>query len=168
MGQKSQGARKPQKMPGRPKAANKGPGIDPKTALGEIAELMWGAAIKSCDAHRRYSDLVKSGAHVAEQKAALRGLRAVDEILDEAVDLYEVACLKDQTHADDPWWHRANMVWRTAKEYLRHQAASNRLTRWGSDHGHAELRELNIEYELEASALLRMRHAVDSYHAGVS
>lgn len=168
MDQKSHGARKPQKMSARQKAPKQRPATDPKTALSEIAELLWGAGIKSCDAHCRYSGLVKSGASVAEQKAALRGLRAVDEILDEAVDLYEVACLQDQNHSNDPWWHRANMVWRTAKEYLRHQAASNRLTRWGSDHGHAELRELNIEYELEASALLRMRHAVDSYHEALS
>jgi hypothetical protein len=167
MGQKSQGARKPQTISGR-KRTPKPSAMDAKAALGEIAELLWGAAIKSCDAHRRYSDLLKNGAPVAEQKAALRGLRAVDEILDEAVDLYELACLKDSSHANDPWWHRANMVWRTAKEYLRHQAASNRFTRWGSDHGHAELRELSIEYELEASALLRMRHAVDSYHAELS
>ena len=167
MRQKSQGARRPKKVSGR-RAPEQRPGTDAKVALSEIAELLWGAAIKSCDAHRRYSELVKSSAHVAEQKAALKGLRALDEILDEAVDLYELACLKDQNHSDDPWWHRANMVWRTAKEYLRHQAASNRSTRWGTDHGHAELRELNIEYELEASALLRMRHAVDSYHEALS
>jgi len=168
MGQKSQGARKPQKISGRKGAAKQRPEMDAKAALSEIAELLSAAATKSCGAHRRYSELVKAGSHVAEQKTALKGLRAVDEILDEAVDLYEVACLQDPNHGDDPWWHRANMVWRTAKEYLRHQVASNRLTRWGSDHGHAELRELNIEYELEASALLRMRHAVDLYQVGRS
>lgn len=165
MGEKRLGARKPQTQSGRKRKA-KAPTLDSKAALSEIAELLWGTAIKSCDAHHRYSELVKDGAPLTEQKGALRGLRAVDEILDEAVDLYELACLKDSSHGDDPWWHRANMVWRTAKEYLRHQAASNRLTRWGADHGHAELRELSIEYELEASALLRMRHAVDSYQAG--
>ena len=134
------------------------------TALIDIADTLHRTAAVSCREHRRYADLVERAALDAEQKSARAAVRAADEALDEATDLYEVACLKESNHADDAWWHRANMVWTAAKEYLRHQAASNKLTRGGGGgHGRAELIELSIEYKLEASALLRLRHTIESY-----
>ncbi len=134
-----------------------------KAALIDIAETLLRAAFDSCGEHQRYAELVKRGAPDSEQRTARSAVNGRDEILDEAADLYEVACLEESNHADDAWWHRANMVWRAAKEYLRHQGDSRRSTRFDSGHSRAELMELSIEYELEASALLHLRHAIDSY-----
>jgi hypothetical protein len=136
-----------------------------KAALRDIADTLYRTAVESGRQHCRYAELVDSAAPDAEQKAALAAVRESDDILDEAVDLYEVACLEESNHADDAWWHRANMVWKAAKEYLRHHALSERMTRCGNGHSRAELVGLSIEYELEASALLRMRHAVEAYRA---
>jgi hypothetical protein len=141
------------------------PIVEQKAALIDIAELLQGVALESCGRHHRYSALVKRGAAVSEQKAALAAVRECDEILDEAVDLYQLVCLEETNHADDAWWHKANMVWRAAKEYLRHNVASRRSTRFDNGHSRYHLRELSIEYELEASALLHLRHATDSYKA---
>ena len=141
------------------------PIVERKAALIDIAELLQGVALESCGRHHRYSALVKRGAAESEQKAALSAVRECDEILDEAVDLYQLACLEETNHADDAWWHKANMVWRAAKEYLRHNVASRRSTRFDNGHSRDHLRELSIEYELEASALLHLRHATDSYKA---
>jgi hypothetical protein len=105
------------------------PIVEQKAALIDIAELLQGVALESCGRHHRYSALVKRGAAVSEQKAALAAVRECDEILDEAVDLYQLVCLEETNHADDAWWHKANMVWRAAKEYLRHNVASRRSTR---------------------------------------
>jgi hypothetical protein len=145
----------------KPASATRPPGK--KAALVDIAEMLHRVALGSCAKHHRYAELVKGGAPETEQRAALSAVRGCDEILDEAVDLYELACLEETNHADDAWWHRANMVWRAAKEYLRHHAAPGRSSRFDNGHSRADLRELNIEYELEASALLHMRHAIDSY-----
>jgi hypothetical protein len=136
-----------------------------KAALVDISEMLHGVALDSCAEHHRYAELVKCGAPETEQRAALSAVRGCDEILDEAVDLYELACLEETNHADDAWWHRANMVWRAAKEYLRHHAAPGRSSRFDNGHSRVELQELSIEYELEASALLHLRHATDSYKA---
>jgi len=136
-----------------------------KAALVDIAEMLHRLALGSCAEHHRYAELVKRGAPETEQRAALSAVRGRDEILDEAVDLYELTCLEETNHADDAWWHRANMVWRAAKEYLRHHAAPRRSSRFDNGHSKAELQELSIEYELEASALLHLRHATDSYRA---
>ena len=132
--------------------------------LVDIADTLYRAAGQSCSEHRRYADLVENSAVDTEQKSARSSVRACDEALDEAADLYEVACLKESNHADDAWWHRANMVWRAAKEFLRHHATSDKMTRGASgQHGRGELLELTIEYKLEASAILRLRHTIDAY-----
>jgi hypothetical protein len=144
-------------------AAPRRPSASHAAALIDIADTLYRTAAASCREHRRYADLVERGAPDVEQKSARMAVRASDEALDEAVDLYEVACLKESNHADDAWWHRANMVWTAAKEYLRHHASSDKLTRGGGGHGRAELVELTIEYKLEASALLHVRHTIESY-----
>lgn len=138
--------------------------VEPAAALVDIADTLCNVASASCTVHTKHAELVRRAAPSAEQKHALSSVRSSDEILDEAVDLYEVACLEDSNH-DEVWWHKANMVWRAAKEYLRHVVSSNHLTRGGSEHGRAELVGLSIEYELEASALLHLRHSIESYRA---
>jgi hypothetical protein len=139
------------------------PSVSRAAALIDIADTLYRTAAASCSEHRRYADLVERAVSDVEQKSARSAVRACDEALDEAADLYEVACLKESNHADDAWWHRANMVWTAAKEYLRHHASSDKLTRGSGGHGRAQLVELSIEYKLEASALLRLRHTIESY-----
>jgi hypothetical protein len=139
--------------------------MTPAAALIEIADTLYRAAAATCADHRRYADLVEKGASDSEQKAARWAARQSDDALDEAVDLYELACLKESNHAEDGWWHKANRVWKAAKEYLQHHDSSDKLTRVGNgeQHGRAALMELTIEYKLEASALLRLRHTIDAY-----
>lgn len=138
--------------------------LNPVGALIDIADTLYRTADTTCVEHRRYADLVEKEVSDTEQRAARTAARQSDDALDEAVDLYEVACLKESNHGDDAWWHKANMIWKAAKEYLQHHASSNRLTRGaGGGHGKAELMELSIEYKLEASALLRLRHTIDAY-----
>jgi hypothetical protein len=149
--------------PARVKSAAKRVPTTPLAALIDIADTLYRAAAAACSDHRRYAQLVERAAPEHEQKSARAAAHASDDILDEAVDLYEVACLRESNHADDAWWHRANMVWNAAKEYLRHHAGSNRLIRGTSSHGRAELMELSIEYKLEASSLLRLRHTIEAY-----
>ena len=136
-----------------------------KAALRDIADTLYRAAADSCREHRRYAELVDKDGSDSEQRTARTAVRESDEILDEAVDLYEIACLEESGHSDDAWWHRANMVWRNAREYLRHQATSKRLLRGESGHSKNEFMALRIEHELEASALLRLRQAIESYRA---
>jgi hypothetical protein len=138
--------------------------ITPQGALIEIADTLYRTAASTCVEHRRYADLVEKGASDSEQRSARSAARQSDDALEEAVDLYELACLKESNHAEDQWWHKANMVWKAAKEYLQHHDSSDKLTRVGAEqHGRAALMELTIEYKLEASALLRLRHTIDAY-----
>lgn len=139
-----------------------------KAALRDIADTLYRAASDSCRVHRRYAELVEGEASESEQKTARAGVRTSDEVLDEAVDLYEIACLEESGHGDDAWWHKANMVWRGAREYLRHQASSKRLLRGENGHSKNEFMALRIGHELEASALLTLRQAIESYKSARS
>jgi len=148
-------------------AAARKPPSTANAALRDIADTLYRVAAESGSRHHRYAELVERGVSDGEQKSARSAVRECDEILGEAVDLYELACLGESNHGDDAWWHKANVVWRASKEYLRHHASSNRLTRGGegSDKSRAAFMDLSIEYELEASTLLSLRHAVDAYRA---
>ena len=139
-----------------------------KAALRDIADMLYRAASDSCREHRRYAELVDADASNSEQKTARAAVRRCDEILDEAADLYEIACLEESEHGDNAWWHKANIVWRSSKDYLRHQAVSKRLLRGENGHSKNEFMALRIEHELEASALLRLRQAIESYKAATT
>jgi hypothetical protein len=132
-------------------------------ALIDIADMLYRAASAACSDHRRYAQLVERVGPEAEHRSARSAARASDDLLDEAVGLYEIACLSESNHADDAWWHRANMVWRAAREYHQHHAVSDRLIGSAGGHGRAQLVELSIEYKLDASALLRLRQTIEAY-----
>ena len=67
--------------------------------------------------------------------------------------------------ADEAWWHRANALWHASREYARRHRGCDRAGRdmAGAQHSSDMLASLNIEYELEASALLALKHATEAY-----
>jgi hypothetical protein len=65
--------------------------------------------------------------------------------------------------ADEVWWKNANALWLASREFLRRHKGTDVSSRQLKEHGPGKLGELHTEYELEASALLALRHAADSY-----
>ena len=65
---------------------------------------------------------------------------------------------------DESWWHKANALWHASREYARRHAGCNDLAkRLSAKHDPEKLSAMQMEYELEASALLALRHAADAY-----
>ena len=64
---------------------------------------------------------------------------------------------------DAEWWHRANTLWHTSREFVRHITACNHSSRQLQTHGPDRLDSLHMEYELEASAMLAVKHAAEAY-----
>ena len=54
-------------------------------------------------------------------------------------------------------------LWLASREYLRRHNGCDNATKDLQKHGPDRLGSLHTEYELEASALLGMRHAADAY-----
>lgn len=127
------------------------------------ADVLYRSAAECCRQHRRYARLIEMGTDEMEQRAALRLVAASDEQLAEAANAYETSCTTMNGERADDWWHRANNLWHACREYARRHSLSDRASGEFRAHDMTKLASLGVEYELEASALLAMQHAVDSY-----
>ena len=129
------------------------------------ADALFRAAVEACRQHRRYAALVDAGVDDVELDTVLPVVALCDRVLLDACADYERLCQKAGKHADDAWWHRANMLWHSAREHIRHQYVSDKLSRPRSRHDADALSDMIFEHALEASALFGMRRALDDYRA---
>lgn len=148
----------------------KGPASSPRGAsdsshaeLRRLADALFRAALECCRQHRRLSCLVAAEALDAEQTAAAAITARCDAFLAEVVPAYERAASRATGLDREEWWHKANMLWRASREHLRHHDTADRATRLLRLHSREKLGELAVEYDLEASALLGLKHALEAY-----
>jgi hypothetical protein len=92
----------------------------------------------------------------------------VTNALIEVADSYceSAKALRPNGSADEEWWHRANALWHASREYGRRQTCCERQSRRAKGElrrGPDGLADLVLQYDLEASALLALRHAADAY-----
>ena len=149
-----------------PKTKQRQPALTPAAGAPTIcdkADSLFRSAAECCRQHRRYSRLVEMGTDESEQQAALRLVAASDEQLAAAAANYESSCLKANGERQDEWWHKANNLWHACREYARRHSLSDRASGEFRAHDANKLTSLGVEYELEASALLAMQHAVEAY-----
>jgi len=127
------------------------------------ADRMYRAAQECVRQRKRYARLVDLGAHEEEQQSALRVACICDEVLVASGKAYETIAATASAHKDEEWWHKANSLWHAAREYHRRHQGCDQDSRTFTDHSPARLAELTMEYDLEASALLALQHAVTAY-----
>lgn len=94
-------------------------------------------------------------------------VEASDRLLAAAVAAYERESATLRPDGDDSaWWHRANVLWHHAREWLRrHESTAKDAARARSRHTVGELGTLAVDGALEASALYALRQALDAYGA---
>jgi hypothetical protein len=132
--------------------------------LQQRADTLFRTAAETCRQHRRYAALVELGAREPEQKAALKLASFCDTLLVDAIASYERCGARVQGLGDAAWWHKANALWHASREFARRHLESDRAARRTSTrHAPTALAQLNMEYELEASALLALRQSMDAY-----
>ena len=87
-----------------------------------------------------------------------------DGSLAELSEAYSQAAGPVHPERAEPWWHKANALWHASREFARRHAGCDALGRGVSARHSAEnLGSMQMEYELEASSLLALRHAADAY-----
>ena len=127
------------------------------------ADAMYRAALECCRQHVRYARLVTHGACDEEQDTACTMASLADELLLNMAAAYEAEARRANGDAPAEWWHRANRLLLASREYARRRDGCNhggrRLARPSAD----RLSELAADYELQASALLMLRQAIDGY-----
>ena len=137
--------------------------VAPTPSICDKADVLYRSAAECCRQHRRYARLVEMETDDAEQHAALKLVAASDEQLTLAAAAYETSCMKVNGERQDEWWRKANNLWHACREYARRHSLSDRASGEFRAHGATKLASLGVEYELEASALLALQHAVEAY-----
>ena len=127
------------------------------------ADALFRAATECCRQHERYARVVASEADDGEESAVSRVVGLCDEHLRAAVKAYEAAAVRPERDQDDEWWRRANALWLASREWVRRHEMCDESSRKLTRHDPRKLNQLAVEYDLEASALLALRHALDAY-----
>ena len=133
--------------------------------IRDAADAMYRAAAECCHQHDRVSRVHgKSDVGDEELAAASKACQHCDDSLKRFSAAYqEAAAAVKPSGKDEGWWHRANALWLASREYLRRHSFTDRASRDLKTHDSAQLEQLQTEFELEASALLGLRHAAAAY-----
>jgi len=139
--------------------------IDPVAQVRARADALYRAAIECCRQHDRSAKLSSSADDPELEHKHLDALcKMCDGSLNEMADAYTRAAGGVHPDGDEPWWHKANALWHASREYARRHAGCDDMSRTVSTkHDAGQLASMQLEYELEASALLALRHAAESY-----
>jgi hypothetical protein len=150
----------------RPKTASApAPPKDPMALVRSRADGLYRAAIECCRQHDRAARLHQDSAEPELEHKHVDALCAMcDGSLAEMSSAYEASARDIHPDGDEAWWHKANALWHTSREYGRRHAGCDAIAKSRSaKHSPEQLRAMQMEYELEASALLALRHAAEAY-----
>ncbi|HSA57690.1 MAG TPA: hypothetical protein VLE53_18395 [Gemmatimonadaceae bacterium] len=127
------------------------------------ADRLFRAAAECIRQRERFSRVVEVGTHDAEQQAALRVACLCDELLFESARAYEQTVTAEASHRDEDWCQKANALWHACREYERRHRNCDESSKQLGSHKLHKLRELALEYDFEASALLALKLATAAY-----
>ena len=129
------------------------------------ADALCRSAVETCRQHERLARLARQGAGTTERRAAESLVAVCDEALADLAGAYEAAASRVCAERDGACWQAANALWMASREYARRQRTSERAGRHLGDGKHSteRLAELTVDYDLEASALLALKHATEAY-----
>lgn len=138
--------------------------LEPLLAVRARADALYRAAIECCRQHDRAAKLHRDSEPELEHRHADSLCQVCDDSLREMAEAYSQAAADVAPSRDEPWWHKANALWHSAREYSRRHAGCEAMSRKvSSNHKPEQLGNMQMEYELLASAMLAMRHAADAY-----
>jgi hypothetical protein len=156
------GAAKSAKSAKEPRSS--GAAKSPVELVRDCADALFRAADECCYQHDRISRILTKSTVEAELNAAQHMCELCDKTMRDLSEAYQAASADvHPTGGDEKWWRNANTLWMSSREYLRRHRTCDVATRQLTKHGQAQLEALHADYELEASALLSLRHAADAY-----
>ena len=138
---------------------------DPLALVRSRADALYRAAVECCRQHDRAARLHRGADEPELEHQHVDAMCAMcDGSLTEMSEAYEAAAADVHPERDEAWWHKANGMWHASREYGRRHAGCDAMSRkLSAKHSPVQLRNMQMEYELEASALLALRHAAEAY-----
>lgn len=139
-------------------------GAEPQSPVA-CADALARTANETCRQHERLSRLNGLGVLHAELEAAHALVDTCDLALAECVSTYEKRCGKAPVSDDSEVHSKANTLWLAARDYLRRHWSAEKASAQLKQHDVEKLTDLQMEYELMASALLALKQATAAYGA---
>lgn len=133
------------------------------TPLADAADALFRAAIEACRQHERVARCSGRGVSDDELKEMSELCELGHRHLAARTVAWEQAAAGGQGKSEDAFWHAANALWHASREYARRHHSCDALNTKVSRRSTDALGALTLEYELEASALLALSHAVAGY-----
>lgn len=134
--------------------------VDPLT---DAADALFRSAIEACRQHERVARCSGRGCSDDERKEMAELCDLGHRHLAARTKAWETAAGGGQGKIGDEFWHAANTLWHASREYARRHRSCDAMTTNAARRSADALGTLTMEYELEASALLALRHAVAGY-----
>jgi len=130
----------------------------------DAADAMYRAACECCHQHDRVARILARSTDDDELAGAQKlCAQSTASLVQQSKSYERIAAAIRPDGVDEQWWHRANALWMSCREYVRRNNCGNAATRELKQHDRERLGALHAEYELEASALLALRQAADAY-----
>jgi hypothetical protein len=134
--------------------------VDPLT---DAADALFRSAVEACRQHERVARCSGRGCSDDELKEMAELCDMGHRHLAARTAAWETAAAAGRGKSNDAFWHGANALWHASREYARRHHACDAMTTKVSRRSTDALGALTLEYELEASALLALTHAVTGY-----
>lgn len=135
----------------------------PVNSLADAADALFRSAIEACRQHERIARNSARGCSEDELKEMAELCALGHRHLAARTAAWAKAAADGQGRSDDAFWHAANTLWHSSREYARRHYSCDALTTKTTRHSTGALGALTLQYELEASALLALRQAVAEY-----
>lgn len=137
---------------------------DQLTVVRKAADALYRGAVECCRQHDRAAKLFGNEEPDLEVKHVDAMCSICDNSLEELAAAYNKIAGNAQPAREEEWWRKANTMWHASREYERHHKACEDAVKKLTGKRNAEqLKGLQMEYELAASALLALRHAANDY-----
>jgi hypothetical protein len=134
-----------------------------QSSLADAADALFRSAIEACRQHERVARCSGRGCTEDELKEMAELCDLGHRHLAARTTAWEKAAGEGQRESGAAFWHAANALWHASREYARRHRSCDAMSTTVSRRSTDALGALTLEYELEASALLALRHAVAGY-----
>jgi len=144
------------------------PAIDPNVTTIDVlrakADGLFRIATECIRQQDRCAHLGSLSCAQTEKRLSQSAARQSIEALASMLEAYEKSSstLKIDS-ANEAWWRKANAIWMAAREFARRHSGTDAASRNIESSDAGRFGELALDFELEASALLALRQATESY-----
>ena len=144
------------------------PAIDPNITTIDVlrakADGLFRIATECIRQQDRCAHLGSLSCAQTEKRLSQSAARQSIEALASMLEAYEKSSstLKVDS-ANEAWWRKANAIWMAAREFARRHSGTDAASKNIESSDAGRFGELALDFELEASALLALRQATESY-----